>query len=149
MGVPTLTKFLQSLALAAMLAVAVTGCSKSSDTSSTSGASPEATAVYSGSTDTSTGVAMASAVPATASGPVAPGDAVHGKAIFSANCSACHGASGNEGGVGPKLTSEKSRKNLAQTVAWIKNPTPPMPKLYPSPLDDKDVVDVATYVQSL
>ena len=72
-----------------------------------------------------------------------------GKTIFSANCATCHGATGTEGGVGPSLKNEKSRKNYAQTIAWIHNPTPPMPKLWPSPLNDKDVQDVAAYVQSL
>ena len=78
-----------------------------------------------------------------------PGDATHGKSIFTANCASCHGATGTEGGVGPSLKNEKSRKNYAQTVAWIKNPQPPMPKLYPSPLGEKDVADVAAYVQTL
>lgn len=106
-----------------------------------------ATMAYTGSTDTSTGMPLSTAAPVTVA--VAPGDAIHGKAIFSANCSACHGATGVQGGVGPSLKGEKSRKDLAAAVAWIKNPVAPMPKLYPSPLDDKDVVDVATYVESL
>lgn len=83
-----------------------------------------------------------------AQGATATGNAAHGKALFAANCSACHGASG-EGGVGPKLQGEKSRKNLAQVVAQIKNPAPPMPKLYPSPLSDKDVNDLAAFVETL
>jgi mono/diheme cytochrome c family protein len=76
----------------------------------------------------------------------AQGDAAHGKTIFAANCVRCHGA---EGGIGPALKNEKSRKNYVQTVAWIKNPQPPMPKLYPDSLGDKDVADVAAYVQTL
>ena len=35
------------------------------------------------------------------------------------------------------------------TLAQIKNPAPPMPKLYPTPLSAGDVNDVAAYVQSL
>ena len=77
------------------------------------------------------------------------GDVAHGKQIFTQNCASCHGATGTEGGVGPSLKNEKARKNTEQTIAWIKNPQPPMPKLYPSPLSDKDVTDVAAYVQSL
>lgn len=76
------------------------------------------------------------------------GDAAHGKTLFAANCSACHGAKG-EGGVGPKLQGEKSRKNVAGVVAQIKNPAPPMPKLYPSPLSEKDVNDLAAFVETL
>ena len=77
------------------------------------------------------------------------GDAHKGKVLFSANCSTCHGATGREGGVGPSLTNERAKKNYAQTVAWIENPNPPMPKLYPSPLSLQDVRDLAAYVQQL
>jgi mono/diheme cytochrome c family protein len=123
------------LPLCLLLLAASVGCAKTATTSSTSTAAPE------------TSVAPASTAPGR---PVAAaGDAVHGKQIFSANCASCHGATGTEGGVGPSLEKEKSRKDFDQAVAWIKNPTPPMPKLYPSPLSDKDVTDVATYVESL
>jgi mono/diheme cytochrome c family protein len=80
---------------------------------------------------------------------VTAGDAAHGKSIFAANCASCHGAVGTEGGVGPSLKNEKSRKDHPAAVAWIKNPQPPMPKLYPSPLSEKDVNDVAAYVETL
>ncbi len=69
--------------------------------------------------------------------------------MFATNCAVCHGASGKQGGVGPSLAYERGRKNDAATISWIKNPAPPMPKLYPSPLSAQDVVDVAAYVQSL
>jgi mono/diheme cytochrome c family protein len=92
---------------------------------------------------------MATTSTTTTSSSSTPGDAAHGKTIFSQNCASCHGATGREGGVGPSLTNEKSRKNYDQTVAWIKNPQPPMPKLFPSPLAEKDVDDVAAYVQTL
>lgn len=88
------------------------------------------------------------AAPTAGTGPVA-GNAAHGKQLFVANCSSCHGATGNEGGDGPSLTDEKARKNDDQTIAWIMNPQPPMTKLYPSPLSKRDVADLATYVQSL
>ena len=65
------------------------------------------------------------------------------------NCAMCHGAKGAGGGIGPSLKNEKSRKDFAAAVAWIKDPKPPMPKLYPSPLGEKDVDDVAAYVESL
>ncbi len=77
------------------------------------------------------------------------GDATHGSAIFSQNCSSCHGAAGAGGGIGPVLKGEKSRKDYAAAVAWIKDPKPPMPKLYPAPLSESDVADVAAYVESL
>lgn len=76
-------------------------------------------------------------------------DSGHGKAIYQQNCASCHGANGAGGGVGPTLKNEKSRKNMAQAISWIKNPQSPMPKLYPSPLSEQDVSDVAAYVESL
>jgi mono/diheme cytochrome c family protein len=82
-------------------------------------------------------------------GSAAMGNAASGKKIFTANCASCHGATGAEGGVGPSLKNETKRKNYAQIVAWIKNPKPPMPKLYPSPLSQKDVDNVAAYVATI
>lgn len=77
------------------------------------------------------------------------GNVDRGKIVFHQNCSVCHGASGTEGGVGPSLRDEKTRKNYDMTLAWIKDPAPPMPKLFPSPLSEQEVDDVAAYVQSL
>jgi mono/diheme cytochrome c family protein len=51
--------------------------------------------------------------------------------------------------LGPSLRDERKRKTYAQTIEWIEDPVSPMPKLYPSPLSDKDVADVAAYVQTL
>ena len=76
----------------------------------------------------------------------APGD--HGKAIFAQYCSACHGASG-EGSVGPALKGESTKKSVAEAVAFIKDPKAPMPKLFPAPLSEKDVADVAQFVETL
>ncbi len=72
-----------------------------------------------------------------------------GADIFRANCAVCHASTGAAAGVGPQLADEKKRKTYDQTVAWIENPDPPMPKLYPVTLTEKDVNDVAAYVQSL
>ena len=72
-----------------------------------------------------------------------------GAQIFSTYCLSCHGTGGIGGGGGPSIKGEKSRKNLAQTVDWIKNPKAPMPKLYPAPLNEAQVEAVASYVQSL
>jgi mono/diheme cytochrome c family protein len=94
-------------------------------------------------------VAAFSFVLASASNAQSTGNAAAGKKIFTANCSACHGATGAEGGVGPSLKNETSRKKFPAIVAWIKNPTPPMPKLYPSPLSATDVNNVAAYVASI
>lgn len=133
------------LAAGAIAALLIAGCSKSNQDSSTTNTT---TTTTSSAPDTA-GSAAAGGTTKTEGAPAGGGDAAHGKTIFAANCASCHGATGTEGGVGPSLKNEKSRKNLEQTVAWIKNPQPPMPKLYPSPLSEKDVTDVASYVQSL
>jgi mono/diheme cytochrome c family protein len=126
------------LAAGAIAMLIAVGCSKGSDQSTTTSTTTTAPAATS-----TTGAASSM------SGAAAQGDPARGKAIFAANCASCHGATGTEGGVGPSLKNEKSRKNYDQTIAWIHNPTPPMPKLWPSPLNDKDVQNVAAYVQSL
>lgn len=142
-------RFLPALAMCAVAAALVTGCTKSGsdDQSASASAAPaaETSAAASGPVTDSASTGMKP----TPAAQVAMGDASHGSSIFSANCASCHGANGAGGGIGPKLVGEKSRKNYQATVAWIKNPQPPMPKLYPSPLSEKDVDDVAAYVQSL
>ena len=78
----------------------------------------------------------------------AGGPGGRGKAAFAQYCSACHGASG-DGGVGPALKGEAAKKNTTQVADFIKNPVAPMPKLYPAPLSDQDVAEVAAFVESL
>jgi mono/diheme cytochrome c family protein len=80
---------------------------------------------------------------------VAAGDTTRGRALFVAQCAACHDVTGVEGGVGPSLKNERKRKSHAQVVASIEHPQPPMPKLYPAPLSDADVEDLVRYIQSL
>ncbi len=76
------------------------------------------------------------------------GDAKHGKAIFAENCAVCHGAKA-EGGLGPALKAESKRKTPEQIRAQIMDPRPPMAKLFPSVLNEKDVDDVVAYVITL
>jgi len=129
------------LAAGAVAALLIMGCAKGNDQSSTTTTTT---------TSSSSPAAMSTTTVSSArSGSRAQGDPARGKTIFTGNCAVCHGATGTEGGVGPSLKNEKSRKNYEQTIAWIHNPSPPMPKLWPSPLNDKDVADVAAYVQSL
>ena len=138
-------KPLALLAAGAVGVLIAAGCTKGSDQSSTSTSTTTTTTASSSAPN-----ATATSSTVTTTSTTTAGDATHGKALFnSANCTSCHGATGTEGGVGPSLKNEKSRKNFAQTVAWIKNPQPPMPKLYPQPLSEKDVQDVAAYVQTL
>jgi cbb3-type cytochrome c oxidase subunit III len=81
-------------------------------------------------------------------GTVVAGNLANGQKLYAANCAACHGAAG-QGGVGPELHGENTRKDTAGTISWIKNPIQPMPTLYPKPLSEKDVADVGAYVESL
>ncbi len=77
------------------------------------------------------------------------GDISRGRLVFATNCATCHGEGGRSGGVGPSLVDESARQDLGRTIVWIENPDPPMPKLYPSPLSDEDVADVAAFVQQI
>lgn len=127
---------MSGLAVCAVAGALVTGCSKGSDQANATASGPV------------TDEASSGLKPAQTTG-VAMGDAVHGKAIFEQNCSSCHGVGGKGGGIGPTLKGEKTRKNDAAAIAWIKNPQPPMPKLYPETINEKDVADVAAYVETL
>lgn len=103
-----------------------------------------------------TGATAGAAVAAAAAGPASAsatatadnGDAQRGATVFAKNCAVCHGV-GGAGGEGPPLRNESAKKDFAQTRAWIENPAPPMPKLYPGTLSDRDLDDVAAYVHSL
>jgi len=75
-------------------------------------------------------------------------DTSRGAVVFATNCALCHGASG-QGGIGPSLIGESSRKDANAVAAIVKNPSGQMPKLYPGLLSDGDVTAVATYVESL
>lgn len=76
------------------------------------------------------------------------GDAKRGKQLFAEHCALCHGAAA-EGAVGPSLKGELKRKSAEGIRAQIMNPQPPMAKLYPSVLSDKDVEDLVSFVVTL
>ncbi len=73
-------------------------------------------------------------------------DVAAGKSSYVAVCAACHGAKG-EGGIGPTLMGLKTRMDRETIIAWIKNPSAKMPKLYPAPLDDQAVANIAAYAE--
>ena len=68
---------------------------------------------------------------------------VRGEMVFAGFCAACHGAKGEQG-----VTASKKR-TVEELAAFVRNPTGTMPKLYPTPLDDAEVVAVATYIQGV
>jgi mono/diheme cytochrome c family protein len=72
-------------------------------------------------------------------------DVGHGHSIYSRICATCHGPEGNRIS-GHDLATVRDRRDLASTVAFIKTPVAPMPKMYPLTLNEQDVVDVAAYL---
>ncbi len=72
----------------------------------------------------------------------------HGKQLFAQNCAGCHGAQGS-GLAGPSLLNWKARMDRDRTIALIKNPNAPMPKLYPAILTERDVADIAAYLHTM
>jgi ubiquinol-cytochrome c reductase cytochrome c subunit len=89
------------------------------------------------------GIALLNVV-TTGSAPNTPRGAV----VFAANCALCHGSTG-QGGIGPALKNEGSRKDRNGVATFVKNPPPPMPKLYPGLMSESDVAAVSDYVESL
>jgi len=98
---------------------------------------------------------VAPAAPASRAAPTAassttraPGSAANlsaGHKLYTQVCVSCHGPDGDMI-ADHKLTTLKARKDLKATVAYIKDPKAPMPKLYPDLLKDQDILDVATYI---
>lgn len=63
-------------------------------------------------------------------------------------CATCHGGNG-DGGIGPRLRGITKRSDPRPIAEIIKNPKSAiMPKLYPKPLDDEDVEQIANFLDS-
>jgi ubiquinol-cytochrome c reductase cytochrome c subunit len=69
----------------------------------------------------------------------------HGQAVFTAHCAACHGAQG-EGAIGPPPVGIGNGRGGDAIATFVRNPTGTMPKLFPAPLSEQDVLDVSKYV---
>ncbi len=67
--------------------------------------------------------------------------------LFVQYCSSCHGTNGEGGGNGPALPG--ARRDVNAIAEFIKNPNPPMPRFFPSPLDEATVQSMAEYVLTL
>lgn len=76
------------------------------------------------------------------------GDPARGRATYDQICGVCHGAKG-EGGVGLPLKNIADRMPLAETIEKIKNPREPMPRLFPTVLNEQALQDVAAFVRTL
>ena len=75
-------------------------------------------------------------------------DPVNGRRIYGRICAACHGPDGDLVAA-HHLSTLSQRMDHAATVAFIKNPKAPMPKLYPSMLGEQSVLDVTAYLNQL
>ena len=73
------------------------------------------------------------------------GDAGLGQRLYGQVCQSCHGPDGNML-ADHRLAGLAARRDLPSTVAYIKNPKAPMPRMYPELLDDKSVEAVANWI---
>ncbi len=69
----------------------------------------------------------------------------NGKRLYGQVCVSCHGDDGNFI-ADRKLSTLASRRDLAATIDYVKDPKLPMPKLFPELLSEQDVVDVSTWI---
>jgi len=72
---------------------------------------------------------------------------LHGKAVYEANCTACHGDDGALGAVGAKNLAI-SQLTTEETIQIIANGKNAMPK-YKKTLSEQDIQAVAAYIQKL
>ena len=77
--------------------------------------------------------------------PAGAPDAAAGSRLYSQVCVACHGADGNTV-PDHKLSVITARQGRPATIAYIKSPKLPMPKMYPDLLNDQSIVDVTEYL---
>ena len=76
---------------------------------------------------------------------VGTADLAKGRKVYEQVCASCHGPDGNLV-AGHALSTLASRRDRASTLRYIKNPKPPMPKLYPGLLNEQSLVDVTSYI---
>jgi alcohol dehydrogenase (cytochrome c) len=69
----------------------------------------------------------------------------NGRRLYSQVCTSCHGTDGDFI-ADRKLSDLENRMDLAATIAAIKEPKDPMPRLYPDLINDQSVTDVARFV---
>ena len=90
--------------------------------------------------------------PTTSTGGGAPavGDPAAGKAVFTANCGACHTLkdAATTGAVGPNLDTSAKAKDAAAVKTQVENGMGAMPP-FKGTLSDADIANVAAYVSSV
>lgn len=77
---------------------------------------------------------------------VAASGLANGRRLYNQVCLSCHG---NDGDMvaDRKLSDLSKRMSMDETIAIIKNPKDPMPKLWPDLIDEQSVSDVARYIR--
>ncbi|MGC1457537.1 MAG: PQQ-binding-like beta-propeller repeat protein [Steroidobacteraceae bacterium] len=80
-----------------------------------------------------------------AGGPAAAPGVAAGRRLYSQVCVACHGPDGN---LVPdhSLSAAVARMGKPATIAYIRSPKLPMPKMYPDLLNDQSISDVTDYL---
>jgi alcohol dehydrogenase (cytochrome c) len=76
-------------------------------------------------------------------------DATRGRGLYMNSCIGCHGSNGKNVD-GFDLSTVKSRMDVDRLAKWIRNPRPPMPRVFPEPLDsddERDIRDIAAYLE--
>ncbi len=68
-----------------------------------------------------------------------------GRKVYEQVCASCHGPDGRLV-AGHDLGALKSHRDRAATVSYVNDPRPPMPRLYPSLLDERSIEDVTSYL---
>jgi PQQ-dependent dehydrogenase (methanol/ethanol family) len=68
-----------------------------------------------------------------------------GRKVYGQVCSSCHGPDGTLV-AGHDLGTLKARRDRANALGYVKDPKPPMPKLYPDLLTEQNMEDVVSYV---
>ena len=79
------------------------------------------------------------------SGPAGAANIANGRKLYGQICQSCHGADGNLIG-DHKLANLRPRRDLPSTIAYIKDPKAPMPKLFPDLISEQSVIDVANFL---
>jgi alcohol dehydrogenase (cytochrome c) len=94
------------------------------------------------------GRTMARRSPAGAEGSeVAPRSKTSADTLYSQICASCHGSDGDQI-TDHKLSTLAARRDQNATIAYIKDPRLPMPKMYPDLLTDENVADLAVFLHA-
>jgi alcohol dehydrogenase (cytochrome c) len=91
------------------------------------------------------GAGAAAAATPVKSGPAGAPDAAAGRRLYSQVCVTCHATDGAMVS-DHRLSAVVARQDRAATIAYIKNPKLPMPKMYPDLLNEQSIIDVTEYL---